>query len=130
MKQLILASLICMLASYAGATSLPDERMDDQVLERKAEAIYRDIRCVVCQSESIADSGADVAKDMRAMVRERLKAGESEQAILSYLKSRYGDSVLMMPPVRPSTWLLWTGPFLVLGCGGIATVLLFRRRKA
>ncbi len=130
MVRLILTCLFCLMASYAGATSLPDERMADQVLEKKAESIYRDIRCVVCQSESIADSGADVAKDMRAVVREKLKAGENEQAILDYLQSRYGDSVLMKPPVQPSTWLLWAGPFLILACGGIAAAFLFRRGKA
>jgi cytochrome c-type biogenesis protein CcmH len=129
MVRLVLACLLCLLASYAGATSLPDERMTDQALEKKAESIYRDIRCVVCQSESIADSGADVAKDMRAVVREKVKSGESEQAILNYLQSRYGDSVLMKPPVQPSTWLLWAGPFLVFACGSIAAMFLFRRRK-
>jgi cytochrome c-type biogenesis protein CcmH len=123
--------LVTVLVSFSARAAVdPAEYMSDPVLQAKAEALYGEIRCVVCQSESIGDSNADVAKDMRAMIRTRLKAGDDEAAIIGFLHDRYGDAVLMKPPVRPVTWLLWAGPFIVLLGGGLAAGRLFRRRGA
>ena len=122
--------LFLLFTASAHAAVEPSERMDSPILEQQAEDIYGKIRCVVCQSESIADSGAAVAKDMRAMIRERLKAGGSEEQIVAWLHERYGDAALMTPPVKPATWLLWIGPFLVLMLGGAGVWRLFRKGAA
>ena len=120
--------LLLLLAGPAFAV-LPDERLADPALEARARAISRDLRCVVCQNESIDDSNADLARDIRRLLRERLVAGDSDQQAVAYLVARYGDFVLLRPPVRADTWLLWFGPFalLVLGGGGVALAL--RRRR-
>lgn len=107
------------VSAVAGATSLPDEHMDNSVLQARAETLYRAVRCVVCQSESIADSRADVAKDMRGFIRARLSDGKSDAEILASLRESYGDSVLMRPPVTPATWMLWGAPFALLAAGGL-----------
>ena len=93
----------------------PDEVLDDPVLEERARALSAEIRCVVCQNESIDTSNAPLARDLRLLVRARLEAGDSDQEVLDYLVARYGDFVLLRPPVRPSTYLLWFGPALLLG---------------
>lgn len=120
--------LLLLLAGPAFAV-LPDERLADPALEARARAISRDLRCVVCQNESIDDSNADLARDIRRLLRERLVAGDSDKQAVAYLVARYGDFVLLRPPVRADTWLLWFGPFalLVLGGGGVAFAL--RRRR-
>jgi cytochrome c-type biogenesis protein CcmH len=121
---------ILLVAGMARAAVDPAEYMADPALQAKAETLYGEIRCVVCQSESIGDSNADVAKDMRAMIRARLEAGDDEKTIVAFLHDRYGDSVLMKPPVRPATWPLWAGPFIILLGGALAASSLFRRRAA
>ncbi len=127
----IVCFLICLLLNgWACAAVDPAEYMADPALQARAETLYGKIRCVVCQSESIGDSNADVARDMRALIRERLKAGDGEQAIVAFLRDRYGDTVLMTPPVRPATWLLWAGPFLALLGGAAMARRIFARRAA
>jgi cytochrome c-type biogenesis protein CcmH len=123
--------LLLLLAGPAFAV-LPDERLADPALEARARAISRDLRCVVCQNESIDDSNADLARDIRRLLRERLVAGDSDNQAVAYLVARYGDFVLLRPPVRADTWLLWFGPFalLVLGGGGVALALRRRRSAA
>ena len=108
--------------------------LKDPVLEARARAISQDLRCMVCQNETIDSSDADFAHDMRLLIRERLQAGQSDQQIVSYIQSRYGDFVLMQPPFKPRTALLWLAPgiALLIGTGLALTVYrqpFHRRRK-
>lgn len=105
----------------------PSEMLKDPVLEARARAISRVLRCVRCQNQSIDDSDASVAKDLRLLVRERLKKGDTDKQVMAYVVERYGDFVLLEPPVRPETWLLWFGPPLVLVLAG--GFIFFRRRR-
>jgi cytochrome c-type biogenesis protein CcmH len=109
---------------------LPSERLADPVLEARARALSQELRCLVCQNQSIDDSNADLAHDLRVLVRERLAAGDSDRQVLQYLTSRYGDYVLLDPPVKPATYLLWFGPPALLLLGGLALVFAQRRRRA
>ena len=104
----------------------PDERLADPVLEARARTLGKSLRCLVCQNQSIDDSNADLAHDLRVLVRERLTAGDSDAQVLAYLQARYGDYVLLKPPVDPATWVLWFGPAAVLLIGG--GILALRRR--
>ena len=127
-----LASLTAALALMAGVAMAepppaPDRPLPDAGQETRARALFTDIRCVVCQHESIADSPAGIAADMRRLVREEIAAGKSDQAVRQDLVRRYGDYILFQPPVRAGTWLLWFGPFaLVLGAGA---VFVWRARR-
>jgi cytochrome c-type biogenesis protein CcmH len=107
---------------------LPDEKLDDPVLEARARAITQTLRCVVCQNQSIDDSDAPLARDLRIVVREQLRMGKSDNATIDYVVARYGNFVLLKPPVEPATWALWVGPFLLLLFGSAA--LIFWRRRA
>jgi cytochrome c-type biogenesis protein CcmH len=131
--RLILFSLLLpaffIIPAPAIANALPRDRLADPVLEQHAQHLFTQLRCLVCQNQTIADSDARIAQDLRLMVRSRLKAGESEQAILDFIHSRYGDFVLMSPPVRPLTWGLWFGPFIILAGGGAAVVMILCRQK-
>jgi cytochrome c-type biogenesis protein CcmH len=120
---------VCLLAP-AGAATGPDEILADPALEERARALSRQLRCLVCQNQSIDDSDADLARDLRQLVRERLVAGDSDAEIIAFLTARYGDFVLLQPPVKPATWGLWFGPLavLVVAAGGI--VVYLRRRGA
>ena len=102
--------------SSPGASAAPraSPLAADPALEERVQRIAADLRCLVCQNESIAASRADLAKDLRDQVREQLRAGRSEREILDYMVARYGDFVRYSPPVKPSTWLLWAGPFVLL----------------
>jgi len=96
---------------------------DDLELEKRVNSLSLELRCLVCQNETLADSRAGLAVDLRNQIREQMKAGKSDQEIVAYLTARYGDFVLYRPPVRPSTYLLWFGPFVLLLAG---LVVLFR----
>lgn len=122
-----LALLAAALAAPALAVK-PDEMLDDPALEARARELSKELRCVVCQNESIDSSNADIARQMRLVVRERLVAGDSDQEVLDYLQARYGDYVLMKPPVKPATYLLWYGPVVVLLLGGLGAALYLWRR--
>jgi cytochrome c-type biogenesis protein CcmH len=132
-----LLGLIWLLACLAGAgasvqaATSPDEILADPVLEQRARELGKELRCLVCQNQSIDDSDAELARDLRQIVRERLVAGDSDAEIIAFLTARYGDFVLLKPPVKPATWGLWFGPVLVLlGAGaGIALYLVRRRRS-
>ena len=104
----------------------PDEILPDAAMEARARALSRQLRCLVCQTESIDDSNAELARDLRLLVRRRLVAGDSDVAVLEYVHSRYGDYVLMRPPVSDRTALLWFGPFGLLV--GLGCWLLIRAR--
>lgn len=92
----------------------PDEMLSDPALEARARTLSAELRCLVCQNQSIDDSNAPLARDLRLLVRERLKANDSDQAVLDYVVARYGDFVLLKPPVNTSTLVLWLTPVLVL----------------
>lgn len=124
MKYLLLILFIS-LPLFAHAAL--EERLADPTKEAKAQAIFLQLRCMVCAGESIHDSNADLARDLRQLVRERITAGESDAQILSYIASRYGDAVLMSPPLKYSTYALWFGP-LVLLMVGVAGVWIGMRR--
>ena len=100
----------------------------DEAVEKRLVAITEELRCLVCQNESIAGSQADLANDLRREVREMIRAGKTDREILDFMVARYGDFVRYRPPVRPTTWLLWGGPFLLL-IGGVGALLLFLRRR-
>lgn len=120
MKPLLLFISILLLSAPALAGVRPAERMADPVMEARAQALYKDLRCVVCQSQSIAESDSEIAAALRAAVRARIQAGDGDQAVLGYLQERYGDQILMKPPVKPLTWPLWFLPALFLVAGGYA----------
>ena len=110
-----LAFLLLMTGSAAAAVG---ESFSDPAMESRARDMQRQLRCLVCQGESIDESGADFANDMRHLVRTQMAEGKSDAQIQDYLVARYGDFILMKPPVQPNTWLLWLAPFAVLGAGG------------
>lgn len=107
----------------------PDEILPDPALETRARNLSRELRCMVCQNQSIDDSDAPLARDLRLLVRERLKAGDSDPQILDFLVARYGDFVLLKPRFTSHTALLWLLPFLVLIVGAAALVMLRRRQQ-
>jgi cytochrome c-type biogenesis protein CcmH len=107
----------------------PGEVLVDSALEARARDISKGFRCVVCQNQSIDDSNAGLARDMRLLVRERLVAGDSNDEVTDYMVSRYGDYVLLKPPLKKSTYVLWYGPLLILGLGFLILFIFFRRRQ-
>ena len=129
MKALFLGLVLCLAAVSAGAVN-PDEMLDDPALEARAREISKGLRCLVCQNQSIDDSDADLARDLRVLVRERLAAGDSDGQVIDYVVSRYGDFVLMRPPFKATTYALWLGPALIGGLGVLAVVAFYRRRRA
>lgn len=112
----------------AAATS-PDEVLDDPALEERARGLAKELRCLVCQNQSIDDSDADLARDLRRLVRERLLAGDSDDEIIDFVTQRYGDFVLLRPPVKASTWVLWYGPPVIFALAAILIFLYMRRRR-
>lgn len=126
MKRALVAAL--MLAASPAAAVLPDEMLADPALEARARVISQQLRCVVCQNQSIDDSDAPLARDLRLVVREQLQMGRSDAECMDYVVQRYGSFVLLKPPVEPVTWPLWLGPFAVLLGGGAALYGLSRRR--
>jgi cytochrome c-type biogenesis protein CcmH len=120
-------ALVCLAVVQAPALAVqPDEVLKDPQLEARARALGRDLRCLVCQNQSIDDSDAALAKDLRLLVREQLKAGKSDQDIKDYLVARYGNFILLKPPFEWDTAALWLSPFVVFGLGG---VMIWRARR-
>ncbi len=105
----------------------PGEMFTDTALEERARYIGRQLRCVKCRNQSIFDSNAGIARDLRVVVRERITAGDSDGEILDYVSARYGDYVLLKPPVAAHTYALWLAPFALLLAGGLALTLSLRR---
>ena len=124
----LIAALFLLLAPGAAFAVRPDEMLKDPALEARARHLSEELRCMVCQNQSIDDSEAPLAHDLRVLVRQRLEAGDSDRQVLDYLVSRYGDFVLLKPPFKLETLLLWGLPPLALlvGLAGIVTVA--RRR--
>lgn len=128
MKGLLLGLFFALAALPALAIGV-DEPLADPGLEAKAREISKGLRCLVCQNQSIEDSNAPLAADLRRIVRERVTAGDDEAAVQAYLVERYGQWVLLRPPFEPATWVLWLSPFVILATG-TAVILLRRRRPA
>ncbi len=122
--------LILLLAFPAFAlVGRPEDRLPDPAQESRAQEIGRELRCMVCQNQSIEDSDADLARDLRRLVRERVAAGDSDAAVVNFIHDRYGDFVLLKPPFNAVTALLWAMPVIALG-GGLIAMLVRRRRVA
>ncbi len=116
--------LICFATLGIAKDAQPNE---DPQIEQRMKALTEQLRCLVCQNETLADSRADLAEDLRKQIREQMKAGKSDQEIIAFLTARYGDFVLYKPPVKATTYLLWFGPFVLMIVG---TAVLFRYLKA
>jgi cytochrome c-type biogenesis protein CcmH len=125
------AALVLVLGLFAATTLAVDsgQRFTDPAEQARYERLIRDLRCLVCRSESIADSNAKLAADLRREVEAQMRAGRTDAEIFDFMTERYGDFVLMRPPVAPRTWLLWAAPALLLA-GGIVVVLVVVRRRA
>jgi cytochrome c-type biogenesis protein CcmH len=121
------AALVATLWSGAAWAIRPDEILADPKLEHRARAIGTELRCLVCQNESIDDSDADLAHDLRVLVRQRLVAGDSDEQVKQYVVARYGNYVLLKPPFTTETYLLWFGPLLLLLCAGGVAAIYIRR---
>jgi cytochrome c-type biogenesis protein CcmH len=132
MRALLLALLLLTapgLAVPAGAIVDPREILPDPEQEARARAIGRELRCLVCQNQSIDDSNAGLARDLRMIVRERVAAGDSNEQVLAFVTDRYGDFVRLRPPVNATTIVLWASPALVLAAGLFAVFTFYRRRQ-
>jgi cytochrome c-type biogenesis protein CcmH len=126
----VLAAGLLLSWAAAAAAVEPDEVLADPALETRAREIGKELRCLVCQNQSIDDSSADLARDLRVVVRERLAAGDSDAEVLQYVADRYGDFVLLRPPVKPATYPLWVAPPLLLLLGiAFAAAYLRRHRR-
>lgn len=124
------AWLFLFAALGTSATSIEaPTNADEPAVERRLHALTADLRCVVCQNESLAESRAPLAKDLREEVRGLIRQGRTDEEVVGYLMARYGDFVLYRPPFKPVTYLLWLGPALFLGIGGAAWFLALRRRQ-
>ena len=132
MRVALCGALVLWLASVVGPglAFTPDEPLANAALEARAQALHEQLRCLVCQGQSIADSNAPLAQDMRVIVRERLAAGESDADVRDFLTERYGDYVLLDPPVKPETYALWFGPAAVFVAGAAIAFALLRRARA
>ena len=120
------------LAAAAGPALAvePGERLADPALEARARDLSAELRCLVCQNQSIDDSNAALARDLRRLVRERVSAGENKDQVIAHVVARYGNFVRLKPPMEKSTYLLWFGPALALIAGVLAVRLLYRRKRA
>lgn len=125
----LLALAFCLAVPCAALAVQPDEILQNPRLEARARALSAELRCLVCQNQSIDDSNAPLARDLRLLVRERLQAGDSDTQVIQYLVARYGDFILLRPPLKPETILLWVTPGVVLLLGLVWLGLASRRRR-
>lgn len=121
-----LALIISLILTTPAAAIVPGEMFVDPAEEARAREIGRQLRCVVCQNQSIFDSNAGLAHDLRVVVRERMEAGDTDEEILGYVQQRFGDYVLLNPPVDTHTYVLWAAPFTFLILGGLGAALYLR----
>ena len=129
MRAAMLAALMILFAQASFAQTRPDALVDPR-LETRAVELQKELRCLVCQGQSLDESSAPLAADLRRFIRVRIAAGQSNDQIKQELVARYGDVILMQPPLDPGTYLLWFGPFLVLFlCGSVFAVVVARARK-
>ena len=128
-RAVVLAVLLSALSAPSAAVE-PDEILPDPGLENRARAISKQLRCLVCQNQSIDDSDAPLARDLRIIVRERLTAGASDDEVVRFVAERYGDYVLLSPPFKATTYALWLGPAAIFLIGAAAAAVFLRRRRA
>ena len=128
MRRIVLAIGFALLTAVGASAVQPDEVLPNPALEQRARAISGGLRCLVCQNQSIDDSDAPLARDLRLLVRERIVAGDSDKAVVDFVVARYGDFVLLRPPVNARTALLWAAPFAILLFGFVFVWRLARRR--
>ena len=127
----VVVTLIALLAPMSAFAVQPDEVLDNPVLETRARAISANLRCLVCQNQSIDDSDAELARDLRLLVRERLMAGDTDTEVFDFIVARYGEFVLLQPVVGPHTIILWVAAPVLLGIGLVIVIVgAVRRRKA
>ena len=129
MKYVFCAFFLCLI-SFSALAVQPDEMLQDRQQEARAREISKNLRCLVCQGEDIDESQAPLAADLRKLVRERITAGDTDETVLAYIQERYGDYVLMKPPLSAKTVLLWSAPFLVLLAGVFIVLRLGRKGGA
>ena len=122
------ATLILLVCLGFAVTAKEAQPVDDPAIEQRLHALAQQLRCLVCQNETLADSQADLAQDLRQQIREQMKAGRTDQEIVGFLTQRYGDFILYKPPVKTTTYLLWFGPFVFL-LGGIVMLYRYVRRR-
>jgi cytochrome c-type biogenesis protein CcmH len=129
-RALLLLALALWLSAMAAVSAKEAQPLaEDPALEKRVMALAEDLRCLVCQNESLAGSHAPLAVDLRNQIREQMKAGKSDKEIIAFMTERYGDFVLFRPPVKTSTYLLWFGPFLLLAAGVAVQLLYLKRRR-
>ena len=132
MKRLVTVLMLCLLigaGSVPAGVTLEAFKFDSKAEEQHFKDLIEEIRCLVCQNQSLADSDAELAHDLRAEVYDMIQAGNNDEEIVTFLVARYGDFVLYNPPVKPSTWLIWFGPFVLLLIAAILLVRALRRQK-
>ena len=129
-RHFIAGVALALTSAFAAHAVTPDEMLSDPALEARARDVSKELRCVVCQNQSIDDSNAPLAHDMRVLVRERILAGDSDERVKSYLVNRYGDFVLLKPRIKVDTLLLWFGPLLLLGAAAGGFALYFKGPRA
>ena len=130
MGMVLLAVIITFMLATTSFAITPEERLDDPKLEERARELSLELRCLVCQNQSIDDSDAPFAQDLRRLIRRDIVAGKSDDQIKDFLRQRYGDYVLLSPPLTSSTYFLWITPFAVLALGIVVVALSRRNRKA
>lgn len=129
MKRALLLLLLCLIASATVAqVRRPEAVKDDPAIEQRLQKLSQELRCLVCQNETLADSRADLAEDLRDEIREQMKAGKSDKEIIAFLTDRYGQFILYKPQVTPTTYLLWFGPFVLL-LAGLAVLFYYIRQR-
>ena len=121
--------LLPILASTPALAVNPDEMLSNPVLEERAREISQELRCLVCQNQSIDDSDAELARDLRVLVRERLVAGDDNEEVIDYIVARYGDYVLLNPPLKPETYILWASPAVLVILALFAVFAFYRSRQ-
>ncbi len=126
-RWLMMLSVLALLGAGPACAQAGPEKLSDPKLEARAVALQRELRCLVCTGESLDESNAQLADDLRRLIRARIAAGESDKQIKDYLVSRYGDVILMKPPLETDTYLLWFGPLLILVVGGLGMAVVIRR---
>lgn len=129
MRIAAIAMLAAALAAAPAAAVEPDEMLAEPVLEQRAQELGKELRCLVCQNQSIEESNAELARDLRIVLRQRLVAGDSDDEAVAWLVARYGDYVLLKPPFKPATYVLWLGPLALAAIAG-GTGMAYLRRRA